>query len=374
MTSFPADKTAALPAGSLESKRFRLGYRPALDGLRAISILAVMGFHSSYLKSYTPGGFIGVDIFFVLSGFLIMSLLLEEHERTGRIDLAAFYVRRALRLLPALFVLLGGMWVALGLIGGSYKTDASLMAGTTFFVLFYLTNWVLALRLTGWPRPLRHMWSLAIEEQFYLAWPLFVRFALARKLSRQAILTFTLLCIAAVALWRAYLWHSTHDGSRCYNGTDTRADGILVGCVVALIASSGWLRRIPVFSALGAIFLVVVISQADIDASYMPYAGLTLVPIAAGLVVVEILFSPPKLLTLTPLVWTGRLSYGLYLWHFPINCVVEKSPLKDHPVAGVFAEFGGAFLCASVSYYVVERPMLKLKRKFETKRVAIPSE
>ena len=148
---------------------FRLGYRPALDGLRGIAILAVLAFHSRAF--FLEGGFIGVDLFFVLSGFLITVLLVQEKAKHGRIDFKAFYIRRALRLLPAMLGLLTALWVATLVLGDRFATDAALMGKVMAVTLAYVPNWVLAFDLGAWPSALTHVWSLAIEEQFYLLWP-----------------------------------------------------------------------------------------------------------------------------------------------------------------------------------------------------------
>ena len=193
---------------------YHLGYRPALDGLRAFAVLWVIGFH--YHLPFGRDGLFGVDIFFTLSGFLITVLLLEEWSHTGRISLKNFYIRRILRLYPALVLML--------LVFGLRVPN-----GYIFSTLFYSTNWIKALHVLPDSIYLDHTWSLSIEEQFYLLWPAALMLMLRMKVQprRMALITAGLGLISAI--WRAVYWNATQDWFRVYMGTDMHADGLLLG-------------------------------------------------------------------------------------------------------------------------------------------------
>jgi peptidoglycan/LPS O-acetylase OafA/YrhL len=206
---------------------------PSLDGLRGLAILAVMLNNARYL----PGGFLGVDIFFVLSGFLITALLLQEWQRTGTIRLGAFYARRALRLLPALFALLALVLVAPGLfyLAARPWKDAAIAA-------LYATNWVNAFSLRNMAI-LDHTWSWTVEEQFYVLWPPLVPVLLALRVRRRWILSMVLLGISVSTRLRLLLWDGPASIKRLYYGLGTRLDALLVGCLVALLVSSDLIPR-----------------------------------------------------------------------------------------------------------------------------------
>lgn len=188
---------------------------PELDGVRGIAILAVFLNHTQPTLS---GGFLGVDLFFALSGFLITGILLNEFNRTGSISLRSFYYRRALRLLPALvvFLLVCAPW-------------AHWQATTA--TMFYFANWH-SFEFLG---PLVHTWSLSVEEQFYIAWPVVLLLLLRLKLSKTAIAAGLITIIALIFIWRLYLLKSGASWERAYKGTDTHTEGLLIGCVIALV-------------------------------------------------------------------------------------------------------------------------------------------
>src|SRR3954471_15007810 len=216
---------------------YRLGYVPGLDGLRGIAVIAVLLFHGGV--TWARGGFLGVDMFFVLSGFLITSLLLDERWKTGTVKLSRFWARRARRLLPALLALLAAMaayatWVPMDSPLPSLRRDV-------LATLAYVSNWHFILDGGSYfarnapPSPLRHTWSLAIEEQFYLLWPL-IFIAVARGRARLAKLgTFIGVGIAASIAAMLLLYHPGTDASRVYYGTDTRVHVILIGCGLAVL-------------------------------------------------------------------------------------------------------------------------------------------
>src|SRR6476620_4423696 len=259
-TTAPAPATTAAPktAGPL-------AHQPALDGGRALAVIAVIMFHAGNV--YATAGFIGVDVFLVLSGFLITLLLLRELARTGRVAFGAFWLRRARRLLPALILVL----LAVACFGAFVATDDEALGlrGDLLGSLFYVQNWRFVLSGAsyftqfGSPSPLRHMWSLAIEEQWYLVWPLllFGITALTRR-NLRAVTVVILALAAASALLMSALYHQGGDASRAYYGTDTRAQALLVGAALAVLFTMRGIPRtrvagaaIQVCGAAGAVFL-----------------------------------------------------------------------------------------------------------------------
>lgn len=328
-----------------------LGYRPALDGLRGVAVLLVLVYHLPF--SVPNAGDIGVTIFFTLSGFLITTLLLEERDGFGSIDLPRFYQRRALRLLPALVAMLSVI-VALDLIVGSQAGYGR----PALFSLFYVANWAIIQGVDF--HHINHVWSLAVEEHFYLLWPLIVVLVLRHR-DRH-----TLLWIAvtgALASWGIRIWLFLSDASlpRILYATDTRLDGILIGCIFAII---GWerIRHVPgvaTVAALAAIGSVIVIP----DHWFLFTAGLTAVPVATVLILAGCLQGrvAQTALNRRPLVSIGRISYGLYVWHLPIYGFVFKygswMPRVAQSVAAVLVSFG----VAASSYRFIEQPFLRRK-------------
>ncbi len=223
-----ATKSAHSNAGA------RLSYLPGLDGLRALAVGAVLLYHAG--MPWMPGGFLGVELFFVLSGYLITSLLLGEWVAEGRIDLGAFWLRRARRLLPALFLLLA---VTLVFAIFFMPDEVAGLRGDTLAASTYVTNWYLAFNqqsyfeLVGRPSLLQHLWSLAVEEQFYLLWPLLFIGGMRLLRTRQSMRIATLAGAVASTLLMLALYNPDADPSRIYYGTDTRAAGLLIGCTLA---------------------------------------------------------------------------------------------------------------------------------------------
>jgi peptidoglycan/LPS O-acetylase OafA/YrhL len=355
---------------------FTLGYRPPLDGLRGVSILAVMSYHIGLIR----GGFLGVDIFFVLSGFLITTLLMDEWARTGRISLGQFYARRALRLLPALVALVIACDVAVMIIARLYWPEVfgPVVLGMVYAsvaALLYMANWVVVSVQTLWI--LGHTWSLSIEEQFYLIWPLCL-LALLRWVRRRGfILALLLLGISASLILKVALVRAQSSVLRIFFGLDTRFDELLIGCVVGVFASWGLLAgsrrsrgRLGAAAGAGAALLAFMLWRAVWRDQVMLGGGLTAAAAAAGVLIADIIARPSGWLASAlgrqPLVGIGRISYGLYLWHFPIvyGCgalAVDGTP-PDFPRASLAV--GLTFLVAAASFRWIEQPMLKIKRRF----------
>jgi peptidoglycan/LPS O-acetylase OafA/YrhL len=357
--------TSAAPA----SAPFHLGYLPALDGLRAIAVLMVIFWHLG-LPGW-KGGFLGVDVFFVLSGFLITTLLVEEWELTGAIGFKRFYLRRALRLFPALALLL-------------IVTAPFVDHSWTLVAIAYVSNWALAFGFIQFS-PISHLWSLAIEEQFYLVWPILLVGLLRARVSRLKIVGVAGVLALASAGEKMLLWTSPGSWIRLYHGSDVRADALLVGCILALLLAWGmlpgtvWFRRAVQIAALPAL---VGVGYLAVTATIgMPFlyrsGGLTLVAIGVGIMLLQTVVAPIRLVSAIlewpPIVGIGRISYGLYLWHFPIAWLQHPWPFPFGHIdstTGLIWRLVLAFAAAGLSYILIERPALRLKLRFATRKIA----
>ena len=396
----------------------RLGHLPGLDGIRGVAVLSVLLFHGGV--SWAPGGFLGVDVFFVLSGFLITSLLIEEWGRTGAVGLGGFWVRRARRLLPGLLVLVAGAAVYAWLIA-----SPEALAGIrhdVFATLAYFANWHFIasqasyFARTGDPSPLAHTWSLAIEEQFYVVWPLLVLAVLRgrRPLGRLALLAAAGLVASATAM--AVVYRPDADPSRVYYGTDTRSHVIMAGALLAVGLAAwrrrvagreadpaprpatagrigGWLRRrtgpdlfdqdavdaqaggsggagargragrmalgAAAVPAAAAVLWAMGVAQGT-DA-WVYRGGLVAVAAGVAVVIAAVAIVPaspvPWLLSRSPLRFVGRISYGMYLYHWPLFLVL------DHARTGLLGprllavRLAATSAASVVSYYLVEQPI-----------------
>ncbi len=365
-----AGKKAAIAAGAGRKARHISGRVPGLDGVRALAVLAVIAFHVG--MRMTPGGFLGVDIFFVLSGYLITDLLAAQHARRGRLDLRGFWVRRARRLLPALSVLLVAVTAAVAVIEPDQlpALRPALAAAAS-----YSSNWYQALHHISYfasfgpPPPLQHLWSLAIEEQFYLAWPLVLLLVLTRLRGRRArALTAWLGALASAAMALRYL--PGGDPSRVYYGTDTHATGLLVGAALALTwpmatltsAPREFARRLDYLGVAGLVVLASAVghfSGADpavyplgLAVAALAAAGLTAAAAAPGTV--------NSLLSLPPLRWLGIRSYGIYLWHWPVIAIAGAMTGPGPAAPWLWAvEAAIAITLAAASWKWLEEPILR---------------
>ena len=350
---------------TLPPSRHPLRYTPALDGLRGVAVLCVLVFHLG--RGRLEGGFLGVDLFFVLSGFLITSLLLQEVAAKGGIDFRTFFLKRALRLLPVVVAMLLAVWAFGILTGVPLATNMGGILRTGGAAIGYVANWVMALGSTEWPFTLHHLWSLAIEEQFYLVWPVLCALVLWKRPSYVTLAGVAAAIALASALWRWHMLGPVPSFARLYFATDTRADGLLIGCAAgALVARFGAPRsRLANAVALVAgIVAVGIVASASMTSPWMYSYGFISANLAcAGLIVAGL--SPGWLaagMSARPLVQIGRISYGLYVWHWPVYLYLDSLTLYLGAGAYDAVKVILTALVSVLSYLVIEAPALKLKR------------
>jgi len=361
----PQPVSVASPAGA----RFHLGYARTLDGVRALAVLAVMSVHANLPGM--RGGFLGVEAFFVLSGFLITALLMEEWEKRGGISLRMFYARRALRLLPALFVC-----VAVVTLFTAMRTppeDAAATRHSALAAVLYAANWVRAFRIEPAADWLAHTWSLSIEEQFYMLWPPLLAWLLRGRVKTAHVVLALATAVVGVGVYRAALFGAGRPWYRLYNGLDTRADCLLTGCLVGVIVAGGMFnaagRAVTALRAAALMSLVGVLAvgaRATYMGALLYLGGMSVVAVGFAAIIMALVVAPWRpvaaALEWKPLVGIGRISYGLYLWHVPAFHALRDVPLRTRYV--VLLQFAAAFGCAIASFYLIERPFLRLKRRF----------
>jgi peptidoglycan/LPS O-acetylase OafA/YrhL len=348
----------------------RKGYWPALDGLRAISVLGVIGVHSG-LRLGHAGGF-GVQVFFVLSGFLITSLLLREHNRSGRINLASFYRRRALRLFPALAVFLL-VCAAISLPSSAAFRSQTLSAIP--FSVFYSMNWVQALRDPPFGL-VTHTWSLAIEEQFYLVWPLLVVLVLRLGGSTRTLFSIALGVGLLSAILAHFLWTSGLGVARIYYGSDTGAAPLMFGCAAGILYVSvqwqGLARSLSRWAGvIGALMMMVgFLKSWPPGVEYGAGVG-AIFAFGVACAVLGLAAAPVRplevALSLTPLVLLGRISYGAYLWQGPVLMLLAAY-LHLSTWLLIAAALPLTVLLSFASYRFVERPFLRMKNGWRPNR------
>ena len=363
----------------------RLGYRPALDGIRALAVVAGFAYHAKL--GWARAGFLGVDVFFVLSGYLITALLLTERRREGHIDLLRFWGRRARRLLPAVLVLLAAMAVAVPLLA---PEQAYRLRGDLGAALGYVFNWRLIFaeqsyfQAVGRPPVLQHLWSLAVEEQFYLLWPPILAFALRRRPYRK-LTRMVLLAAAASTVLMAALFVPWADPSRVYYGTDTRAAALLVGAALACATTrwqlvdglrAGRRRALEAAGLVGVAGLAWAVSHVNEFDPALYRGGFLAVAVLAAAVVAAAA-RPGRagpigaVLATRPLVWLGQRSYAVYLWFWPV--LLFTRPHLDIALTGLpllALRAGLTLLLADLSYRLVEQPIRRgaLSRVWEDVR------
>jgi peptidoglycan/LPS O-acetylase OafA/YrhL len=355
-----------------------LTYRPALDGLRAVAVLAVMVQHAGVKLPWEdhealPGGFLGVDVFFVISGFLITSLLLAEHRERGRIDLPRFWLRRARRLLPAVALTIAAAAVLMAVADLQLNADSA--RRDAFAAMAYVANWRFIFSHQsyfdsfGLPSPYRHLWSLSLEEQWYLLFPPVLLVVLVWLRHRTRLLLAGLVAgAAASAAWMAVLYQPGDDPSRVYYGTDTRAATLLVGAALAagVTLLPRWFERLAgwlwLVGLVGAVGLVLAFRIFDGREPSLYHGGLLAVALVSAAIVVGVGLPDSRgplhwALGRRPLVAIGVISYGLYLWHWPIYIWLTPDRTGFGGARLILLRVGVTFALAYASYRLLERPI-----------------
>ncbi|MCF7619695.1 acetyltransferase [Bacillus sonorensis] len=347
-------------------------YIPGLDGLRAFAVLAVIAYHLNF--NWADGGFIGVDIFFVLSGYLITSIILPAYGDDINLDFRGFWIRRMRRLAPAasLMIIATVIWVVL-----FHQELLHTVRGDAAYSLLYVSNWWFIFHdlsyfdSFGSPSPLKNLWSLAIEEQFYIAWPIVLVAGMYICKKRTKLAGAVLLLALCSAVLMSVLYVPGGDPSRVYYGTDTRSFELLIGCALALVWPMKRLssNRLPIRlkralhgTELAAFMIIILcIYLVDEYAPFLYHGGMLLISIIAAILIACV--SHPSsflghLLSWKPLRWIGTRSYGIYLWHYPV--IVLSTPVHEigNPVYWHDAlKIAATLILAELSYRFIEKPI-----------------
>ena len=358
---------------------------PGLDGLRALAVVAVIAYHSE-IES-VPGGFLGVEIFFVISGYLITALLLEEFNLNRGINLRQFWVRRARRLLPALFLYIGGS-VAFAY---SMADDVVPTKGEVLSTLGYVYNWFGIFQEISYTDVFErknffhHLWSLAVEEQFYLLWPVLL-LCLQKHINRKVTISLLILGITSSAFLMWTMYQPFEDPLRVYYGTDTRASGLLIGALLAYIWRPWSVEKSKLFpkgkdaSFLVGIAAIGILVWANMhytllmpDADQLFRGGFLITSTVTAIVIACVVIPNSYLnsiLGLAPFVWIGKRSYGLYLWHWPVFQLTRERVDVDINGWELFAvRMFVTLVLVEISYQCVERPIRERRMMRELAKV-----
>lgn len=346
-------------------------YMPGLDGLRAFAVLAVVIYHLN--TDWAPGGLLGVGIFFVLSGYLITDILASQWERNRRFDMADFWIRRARRLLPAMFVMVAvvSLW---SLFGDHSRLSA--LAGDIPAALLYVSNWwfifhkVSYFESFGPASPLGHLWSLAVEEQFYLIWPLLLLLGL-KFLPKRGQLAVWILSLSLIsALLMALLYIPGEDPSRVYYGTDTRIFALLVGAALAVVWPSAKLKSqvsppaltfLDTAGAISLLLLIWLVWHTNEYQTFLYRGGMLIIAIITTILIAVLAHPASRLAAIIgckPLRWLGKRSYGLYLWHYPVIILSTPQVNTDDPsILKAIIQVAVSLALAELSWRYVEQPI-----------------
>jgi len=349
----------------------KFGFVPALNGLRGVAILLVLGNHIPLRKyaSLLPGGYVGVDVFFVLSGFLITTLLVQEFNRRGSINLRNFYIRRVLRLGPALIIMLIVICTLSFILFDRVRAQQNCI--NALIALFYASNWVKALSHNGLGI-VAQTWSLSAEEQFYIIWPfLLLTLLRATRRSRHLIIAATVLALLS---WLDGICLALRGATftRIMFGLDSKLVTLMIGCILGVWLTSEGAKRIfqkllVILAPLSLICLVAFSISGNVLGKGLFFYGFTIIALLAATLILDVMVSQQSILKrfleMKWLVWIGSVSYGLYLWHWPIfyvmtyiyHCSGWTVLLMGTPLA---------FLVAALSYYGLERRVLAFKHRF----------
>ncbi|MFJ8118327.1 acyltransferase family protein [Bacillus mycoides] len=348
-------------------------YMVGLDSLRGLAILGVILYHINF--NWMPGGFLGVTVFFVLSGYLITDILAIEWKNNKRIDLKKFWLSRARRLLPGMLIML---IVTLAWITIFHSSLLVKMRGDSLAALLYFSNWWYIYHKLSYfdsfsqLSPLNHFWSLAVEEQFYVVWPFVISlgFYYIKKQSRMILF----ICLGAIAsaLAMAILYEPGTAPSRIYYGTDTRAFSLLIGAALALIWPSSRLasKIIPqarlILDIIGGVALIIILTMFWKTNQYEPFlyrGGMVLLSIATALLVANLAHPASRIaqfLRFRPLRWMGVRSYGIYLWHYPIiTLTTPKVNTGEFSFTRAILQFLLIIIVAQISWKFIENPIRK---------------
>lgn len=357
-------------------KSFR--YIPGFDGLRALAVLAVIAYHLNL--PYSAGGFLGVTVFFVLSGFLITSLLMWEWEQTQKINLKPFWIRRAKRLLPAMFLLLISLNVVVPLLKPALLTS---LRQDTIAAIFYYSNWHYIFQDLSYfesfenPSLLTHFWSLAIEEQFYIFWAVAILFLLKIVNNRKGIFLLVMGVALLSVIQMLLLYDPNLDPSRVYYGTDTRIFSLLIGASFALLVPrrpfstmSKWALELLGIAGI-SVFLLMIVYTNQYD-RFIYEGGMVLLSFTTAFLVLALAWRSAIIanwiLEWKPLKWIGVRSYGIYLWHYPVILFMNSNVNTGGIHYGkVILELTLTFLLAAISYSVVEKPIRQGNFRFRVK-------
>ncbi|MBC1708953.1 acetyltransferase [Listeria welshimeri] len=353
--------------------RYSRKYVPSIDGLRALAVIAVIAYHLNF--SWAKGGFIGVDIFFVLSGYLITNILLTQWEKNQTLQLKQFWLRRFRRLIPAAYVMIVVVVIFSVLFHSEILKN---LRGDAIASFFYVSNWwfifhnVSYFDSFGMPSPLKNLWSLAIEEQFYLIWPVFLlvflRWVKNPKLLLKIVIGLGLLSV----IWMTILYVPGTDPSRVYYGTDTRLFDLLSGCALAFVWPFNRLspnipkRSKAALNIAGTISILFFFLITALVSEYQPFlyrGGLLFVAIM-GVVMIATIAHPAsylsKIFSFKPLRWIGTRSYGIYLWHYPI--ITLTTPVLEIGQPSIWRsilQVAATFIIAELSFRYIETPIRK---------------
>lgn len=375
-----APQALSAPPPAPRELSIRGRHLPALDGVRALAILGVLAYHLG--AGWAPGGFLGVDLFFVLSGFLITSLLLEEHASSGTVRLRSFWARRARRLLPGLLLMLVALGAFYAFAGPGTLVDLAQVRGDAVATVLYVANWHQLFAHQSYfdqfaaPSPLEHTWSLGIEEQFYVVWPLVVvaLLALTRARWRRPGIVLAVAGAATSAGWMAWLAAHGASANRLYYGTDTRASDLLIGAALAFATAARpqpGRRGRRALAIAGPVALACLLAfwwraagagaASGAPGRFMFEWGFLVCALLAAIVLADVRQARPsilgRVLALPPLAFLGMISYEVYLWHWPV--ITELTPARLG-VSGAALDIVRllVILCLSVgSFYLLDRPI-----------------
>jgi peptidoglycan/LPS O-acetylase OafA/YrhL len=349
------------PAGS------EMKYLPGLDGMRAIAVAAIVGYHLG--APWLPGGLLGIGVFFTLSGYLITTILLTTWDRRGDLDLRNFWLRRARRLLPALIMVLIVVLIATPVLDHEVLPERGIEALTALTAVSNWTTIASDVQPFTNPGPLDHLWPLAVEEQFYLLWPLLLLLlfkTLRGRLDRMALVTLALATVSFLLM--LLLAAPGFENLHAYQGTDAGAGGLLIGAALAMVwrtqlASKVSENRRHIIDLLGAGALAIIIAMFVLTNEYstwLSWGGFLLLSLATAVLVAAAAHPASvvgPVLGVRPLRWIGERSYGIYLWHLPVVAFMPQGALAAHPLVRAGVQLALIILLSALSWTVLENPI-----------------